>query len=100
MFTKIYPYICSNLLCFALLTTSSEGATIRETQGDLIAWVDTKKAIFETEADWASEKIIVEDLINLLQEEKDKLTVKIEKLEATSNATDNLRTQLNADKEA
>lgn len=100
MFIKIYPYICSNLLCFALLTTSSTGATIRETQGDLIAWVDTKKAIFETEADWASEKIIVEDLISLLQEEKDKLTVKIEKLEATSNATDNLRTQLNADKEA
>ena len=100
MFTKIYPYICSNLLYFALLTTSSEGATIRETQGDLIAWVDTKKAIFESEADWASEKIIVEDLINLLQEEKEKLTAKIEKLEATSNATDSLRTQLNADKEA
>ena len=32
--------------------------------------------------------------------EKENLTIKIEKLETTSNATDNLRTKLNADKES
>lgn len=100
MLSRFLPYICANMLNFALLATTSTGATIRETQGDLIAWVDTKKAISETQADWASEKVIVEDLISLLQEEKNKLNAKIEKLETTSNATDNLRTQLNADKEA
>ena len=100
MLIRLYTHICSNIIYFVLLATTSNGATIRETQGDLIAWVDTQKAIFEKEADWASEKLIVEDLINLLQAEKDNLTIKIEKLETTSNATDNLRTKLNADKES
>ena len=100
MLIRLFPHICANILYFALLATISNGATIRETQGDLIAWVDTQKAIFETEAEWASEKIIVEDLINLLQTEKENLTIKIEKLETTANATDNLRTKLNADKES
>ena len=51
MLIRLFPHICANILYFALLATTSNGATIRETQGDLIAWVDTQKAIFETEAD-------------------------------------------------
>ena len=100
MLVRLYPHIFVNVLNFALILTASAGATIRETQGNLIAWVDTQKAISEIKADWSGEKVIVEDLISLLEEEKDKLTTKIEKLETSSSATDNLRTQLNADKEA
>lgn len=83
-----------------LLTTSLAGATtIRETQGELIAWVDTQKAIAETETSWAAEKEIVEDLIALLENEKEKLSDSIEKLDESSDATDTLRTELNADRE-
>lgn len=83
----------------AVIVTSS-ATTIRGTQEELIAWVDTKKSIAQAQANWMSEKIIVEDLIRLLELEKEKLSVKIDKLETTSDATDKLRTQLNFDKEA
>jgi hypothetical protein len=78
---------------------STQGASIRDTQDELITWVDTQKAIAETKADWSSEKEIVLDLISLLKQEKDKLTDSIEKLDESSDATDKLRTELNADKE-
>ena len=44
--------------------------------------------------------MIVADLISLLEQEKEKLTARIAKLEANTDSTDTLRTKLNADKEA
>ena len=41
--------------------------------GHLISWVDTRKAIAATEAEWLAEKEIVADLITLLESEKAKL---------------------------
>ena len=80
--------------------TSSLGTTIRDTQEELITWVDTKKVTAEAKATWESEKVIVADLISLLEQEKEKLTARIAKLEANTDSTDTLRTKLNADKEA
>ena len=80
--------------------TSSLGTTIRDTQEELITWVDTKKVTAEAKSIWESEKVIVADLISLLEQEKEKLTARIAKLEANTDSTDTLRTKLNADKEA
>ena len=79
---------------------SSLGSTIRDTQDELITWVDTEKVIAETKASWDSEKVIVADLISLLEQEKEKLTARIAKLDANTDSTDKLRTKLNAEKEA
>jgi len=79
--------------------TCAHASEIRDTQDELIAWVETKKAISETANDWLAEKEIVSDLIQLLEIEKEKLTGGIEKLEDTSDATDTKRADLNADKE-
>jgi len=84
---------------FFLGTSTLGAATIRETQGELTAWVDTQKVIAETKANWTAEKEIVEDLIGLLENEKEKLSESIDKLDEGSDATDKLRTELNADKE-
>lgn len=74
-------------------------AEIRETQETLINWVETQKAIAETKAEWISEKEIVNDLIRLLENEKEKLNARLDKLEDSDNATDKVRTKLNADRE-
>lgn len=79
--------------------SSLQASEIRDTQDELITWVETKKAIAETETEWLAEKEIVADLIQLLEFEKEKLTANIEKLEDTSDATDTKRAELNADKE-
>jgi Protein of unknown function (DUF3450). len=84
----------------AILSISTVYASeIRDTQDELITWVETKKAIAETQADWLAEKEIVSDLIQLLEIEKEKLTSSIDSLEESSDATDSKRTELNADKE-
>ena len=82
-----------------VVLSSIQASEIRDTQDELISWVETKKAISETQADWMAEKEIVSDLIQLLEIEKEKLTSSIENLEDSSDATDTLRTDLNADKE-
>ena len=70
-------------------------ASISDTQDDLIAWVETQKTISETKAEWASEKVIVEDLIELLKIEKEKYEASIEALSNTSDTTDKRRSELN-----
>ena len=70
-------------------------ASISDTQDDLIAWVETQKTISETKAEWASEKVIVGDLIELLKVEKEKYETSIEALDDTSDATDAKRSELN-----
>jgi len=89
------------LLPLVLLSvvTCVHASEIRDTQDELIAWVDAEKVISETKADWMAEKEIVTDLIKLLEVEKEKYVTNIEKLEDSSDATDQMRTELNADKE-
>jgi len=89
-------------LVFCLLITAGiaqASQSIRDTQDELIAWVETRKTITETEGEWSAEKVIVEDLIKLMEIEKEKLETDIAKLEDSSDATDQLRTELNADRE-
>ncbi|MEM7790047.1 MAG: DUF3450 family protein [Verrucomicrobiota bacterium] len=83
----------------SILAVSSLQANIRDTQDELIAWVETEKAIAETKGNWEAEKEIVNDLIALLETKKEKLTSSIEELEETSDATDTKRSELNADRE-
>jgi len=90
---------CSITLCLLIIVGLAQAATIRDTQDELIAWVDTQKAIAETKSEWTTEKEIVEDLISLLELQKEKLTAQIENLDESSNATDKLRSELNADRE-
>ncbi len=97
---RILLHIVLPSLATITTITSSLATSIRDTQEELTTWVNTKKVIAETQATWASEKIIVADLISLLEHEKEKLTARIEKLEANTDSTDELRSKLNADKEA
>lgn len=82
----------------ALITaaTSCFAADIRDTQDELITWVETQKAISETQAEWKAEKAIVQDLISLLENEKATITEKIDSLEDGADATDKKRSELNA----
>ncbi|MEM8866932.1 MAG: DUF3450 family protein [Verrucomicrobiota bacterium] len=96
-FTR-YTALCTGLLAFSTSPISLQ-ANIRDTQDELVAWVETEKAIAETKGAWAAEKEVVADLIALLETEKEKLTTSIEALEDTSDATDTKRSELNADKE-
>lgn len=86
-------------ILLTLSISSVFASEIRDTQDELITWVETKKAISETKSEWLAEKEIVSDLIELLKIEKEKLASSIEELEASSDATDSLRVELNADKE-
>ncbi|WP_269525184.1 DUF3450 family protein [Coraliomargarita parva] len=83
-----------------LAIVSASQAEIRDTQDKLISWVETKKTISETEANWLAEKEIITDLVKVLENEKTKLEESIEKLDTSADATDKLRTDLNADKES
>ena len=58
------------LLSLATITaiTPSLGTTIRDTQEELTTWVETKKVTSEAKATWESEKVIVADLISLLEQ--------------------------------
>ena len=89
------------LLSLATTTTvtSSLGTTIRDTQEELITWVETKKVTAEAKSIWESEKVIVADLISLLEQEKEKLSARIAKLEANTDCNETLRNKLNDDKE-
>ena len=89
----------SLILCLLASISPIQAATIRDTQDELITWVDTKKAIAETSSEWATEKEIVLDLISLLESQKEKLSAQIESLDDGADATDKLRTELNADRE-
>ncbi|NBB80673.1 MAG: DUF3450 family protein [Verrucomicrobia bacterium] len=91
--------MAASLVASSIVTTPAHGQTIRETQDALISWVDTRKAIAETEAEWLSEKEIVADLITLLESEKEKLEEGIEELEDSSDATDARRAELNETRE-
>ncbi|MEO0509749.1 MAG: DUF3450 family protein [Verrucomicrobiota bacterium] len=84
---------------FAVAGSTLFSSSITDTQDELISWVETRKAISETKAEWAAEKQIVSDLIQLLEIEKEKYETGIEELGDSDNATDKLRTELNADKE-
>lgn len=86
-------------LASLLVAAPTQGQTIRDTQDKLISWVDTRKAIAATEAEWMAEKEIVADMITLLKSEKAKLESGIEELEDTSDATDARRAELNATRE-
>ena len=97
---RILLHVVLPSLATITTVTSSLATSIRDTQEELTTWVDTKKVIAQTKATWKSEKVIVADLISLLEQEKEKLTTRIEKLEENTNSTDKLRTKLNADKEA
>ncbi len=81
------------------LIPATEAQSIRDTQDELIAWVDTRKVIAATEAGWLAEKAIVTDLIALLENEKIKLESNIEKLSDRSDATDARRAELNESRE-
>lgn len=81
------------------LLPKAEAQTIRDTQDKLISWVDTRKAIALTDAEWLAEKEVVTDLITLLETEKSKLEAGIEKLADSSDATDARRAELNASRE-
>jgi hypothetical protein len=105
---KLATIASATTSCIALAIASAflmpskvdaQSATIRQTQDELIAWVDTQKAIAETRVQWSTEKEIVEDLISLLEQEKEKVSDRIEKLDDSGDATDKLRTELNADRE-
>ena len=100
MFIRIPLQVVLLSLATTTTVTPSLGTTIRDTQEELITWVDTKKVTAEAKATWESEKVIVADLISLLEQEKEKLTARIAKLESNTDSTDALRTKLNADKEA
>ena len=100
MSVRIILQVLIPLLATITTLTPSFATSIRDTQEELISWVDTEKVIAETKATWESEKVIVADLISLLEQEKEKLTARIEKLEANTDSTDKLRTELNAEKEA
>ena len=88
-------------LAFASLLAAAptQSQTIRDTQDTLVSWVDTRKAIAATEAEWLAEKEIVADMITLLESEKAKLESGIEELEDSSDATDARRAELNATRE-
>lgn len=86
------------LLSFSMIAPA-QAQTIRDTQDTLISWVDTRKAIAATEAEWLAEKEIVADLITLLESEKAKLEAGIDELEDSSDATDARRAELNASRE-
>ena len=74
MFIRIPLQVLLLSLATTTTVTPSLGTTIRDTQEELITWVDTKKVTAEAKATWESEKVIVADLISLLEQEKEKLT--------------------------
>ena len=78
-FRKLLHILLPSLATITTVT-STLATSIRDTQEELTTWVETKKVTAETKATWASEKIIVADLISLLEQEKEKLTARIEKL--------------------
>jgi len=86
-------------LAVLLIAAPAQSQTIRDTQDTLVSWVDTRKAIAATEAEWLAEKEIVADMITLLESEKAKLESGIEELEDSSDATDARRSELNASRE-
>lgn len=95
----VEKYIIGFALASVLLAAPAQSQTVRDTQDKLIAWVDTRKAIAATEAEWLTEKEIVVDLITLLESEKEKLEAGIEELEDSSDATDARRAELNESRE-
>ncbi len=95
----VEKYVIGFALVSTLLAFPAQSQTVRDTQDKLIAWVDTRKAIAATEAEWLTEKEIVADLITLLESEKEKLEAGIEELEDSSDATDARRAELNESRE-
>ncbi len=87
------------LLLLLTAATGLHGESIRDTQDELVSWVDTRKAIAETEAEWSAEKEIVIDLIQLLEAEEEKLEADIAELEENSDAADTRRSELNDKRE-
>lgn len=86
-------------VCLISVSSLCQAQAIRDTQDKLITWVDTRKAIAETDAEWLAQREIVTDLISLLESEKTKLESGIEELEDTSDATDAQRAELNESRE-
>jgi len=86
-------------LCLLAAPGYCPAQSVRDTQEQLIAWVDTQKDIAETRAEWKAEKEIVSDLIGLLENEKATLLARIEELENSSDAADAERAELNAARE-
>lgn len=88
-----------NLVIPVLAVGCLHGDSIRDTQDALVSWVETRKTIAETEAEWSAEKEIVNDLLQLLERESEKLETAIAQLEETSDAADSRRLELNAKRE-
>lgn len=100
LFSAYFPtYSLGFVIASITASTQVHGQAIRDTQDTLISWVDTRKAIAATEAEWLAEKEIVADLITLLESEKAKLEAGIEELEDSSDATDARRAELNESRE-
>jgi hypothetical protein len=87
------------LLSALIFPFSIHGQEIRDTQDELVSWIETKKAIAEVQAEWRSQEAIILDLIQLMELEKEEILASIEMLKEGSSEAEKVRTELNSERQ-
>ncbi len=85
---------------FALAPALSAQSQIEETRDVLEQWVETRQIISQERNEWVTEKAILEDTVNLLSNELERLKEEIDTLEASATAADEEREELTARRDA
>lgn len=81
---------------FAAAPALSAQSSIDDTKDVLEQWVETRQLISQETSDWKTEKAIVTDTVNLLENELKHLEEAIEELNSSATAADEERAELTA----
>ncbi len=87
-------------IALAGATALSAAPDLDQTRSNFKEWVELKKLISEEKNDWAVEKETLQESIDLLEAEIDKLKLAIEKQEEDASAADTERVELTASEDA
>ena len=90
--------------CTAIITSAVPSILSAETTGvvetQVLEWMNTERLISEEANDWASEKSIIVDMLDLMKAEKATLEEKISSASELSSSADEARAEITAEKEA
>lgn len=87
--------------CFLLAPTSGIAQTAASTiETKILEWMKTERLVSEETTEWESEKIVIEDMIALMETDKAALNEKIESANELSSAADEERSALMEEKDS
>lgn len=95
----VFPILASISLS-ALAVAAPKNELYEETKSTVTQWAETENLISKERNDWLKDKAVLQDLVTLLETEREDLTAKIEKTEESATESDKRREEIVARKES